>query len=230
MSQECEPAGQAVLDFQQKQRNAAKMSKVRAQEHLKLGIAEQCLHTALKKVANVQDQQQAEDVEEEEQVMAPSLCRHETRLPRHINTSAADTANESTESEMEKTDTNNNRSNTGPLEDDRYIKTNEYVEDRSQSPELSDAVMADIEEKVKWVADQHGKPSKGTKGKKKKGEEMQAFIDTLRKNPCPVGEIPGKLDLMLVTKVPPIPAPKGKKACAMYVFTQLFYLSFLSHA
>jgi hypothetical protein len=50
------------------------MSKVRAQEHLNKGITEQCLHTALKMVAKVQDQQQAEVLEEEELVVALSLC------------------------------------------------------------------------------------------------------------------------------------------------------------
>ena len=211
--------GQVVLDFQQKRRSAGEMSKVRAQERLELGIAEQRLRTALKRVANVQDQQQAKDVEEERRVMAPSLHRHETLLPRHINASAADAADESTDSEKEKTDTNDDKSNAGPPEDDGYIETDEYAEKRSQTPELSDAEMADIEEEAKRVARQ----CKGTKGKKKKGKEMQAFIDTLRRNPRPAGEIPGKLDLALVTKVPPIPAPKGKKARAMYVFTSVPY-------
>jgi hypothetical protein len=82
--------GQAVLDYQQKQRSHAEMSKVRAQEHLDKGIAEQYLCTALKMVAKVQVQQQAEVQEEEELVVAPSLCRHETLLPRHINASVAD--------------------------------------------------------------------------------------------------------------------------------------------
>ena len=215
--------GQVVLDFQQKRRSPGEMSKVRAQERLELGIAEQRLRTALKKVANVQDQQQAEDIEEERRVVAPSLRRHETLLPRHIDPSAADAADESTDSEKEKTDTNDDKSNAGPPDEDGYVETDEYVEDRSPSPEPSDAEMADIEEEVKRDTGRCRKPSKGTKGKKKKGSEMQALIDTLRKNPRPTGEIMNKLDLALVTKVPPIPAPKGKKARAMCVFTSVPY-------
>ena len=216
--------GQVILDFQQKRRNPVEMSKVRAQERLELGIAEKNFRTALKNVAKVQDRQQAEDVEEERRVVAPSLRRHETLLTPHINASTAD---ESTDSEKEKTDTNDDESDAGPPDppDDSYVETDEYVEDKSPAPEYSDAEMADIEEdlEVKQVAVQRSKPGKGTKGKKKKGEEIQTLINTMHKNPRPVGEIPKKLDLVLVTKVPPIPATKGKKARATCVFTSVPY-------
>jgi hypothetical protein len=214
--------GQAVLDYQQKRRGQKEMSKVRAQERLDLGIAEQRLRTALKTVAEVQDEQQAEDVEEEVLVVAPSLRRHKTHLQCHINASAADTSDSTgTDSEKEKTDTNNDKSDADPPDDDGYIETDEWVEDKAPAPECSDSELADVEEEVKQVAGERGKPGKGSKGKKKKGDEMRRLIDTLRKNPRPVGDIPKKLDLVLVTKVPPIPAPKGKKARAMYVFTSV---------
>ncbi|KAF8263217.1 hypothetical protein EI94DRAFT_1807603 [Lactarius quietus] len=193
--------GLAILEYQQKWRGHKEMSKVRAQECLDLEIAEQCLCTALKTVAKVQDQQQAEDVEEEEL----------------INASVADDSTD-TESEKEKMDTNNDKSDPGTPDDDGY-RSNEWAEDKSPAPDYSDSELADIEEGLKQVAGQWGKPDKGSKGKKKKGNEICSLIDTLQKNPCPVGEILMKLDLMLVTKVPPIPAPKGKKARAIAAHT-----------
>jgi hypothetical protein len=130
-----------------------------------------------------------------------------------------------TDSKKEKMDTNNDKSDTGPPDDDGYIETDKWVEDKSPAPELSKSELAIVEEeakpKVKPVVGKQGKPGKGSKSKKKKGNETHALIDSLQKNPHPVGEIPKKLDLMLVTKVPPIPAPKGKKACAMCVFTSV---------
>ncbi|KAF8259051.1 hypothetical protein EI94DRAFT_1814058 [Lactarius quietus] len=187
--------GLAILEYQQKRRGHKEMSKVRAQECLDLEIAEQRLCTALKMVAKVQDQQQAED----------------------INASVADDSTD-TESEKEKTDTNDDKSDPGTPDDDGY-RSNEWAEDKSPAPDYSNSELADIEEGLKQVAGQRGKPDKGSKGKKKKGDEIRSLIDTLQKNPHPVGEIPMKLDLMLVTKVPPIPAPKGKKAHAIAAHT-----------
>ena len=116
----------------------------------------------------MQDWQQAEDVKEEWRVVAPSLHWHETLLTPHINTSTAD---ESTDLEKEKMDTNDDKSDAGPPDppDNSYVKTDEYVEDKSPAPEYSNTEMADIEEdsEVKQVAVQCSKPGKGTKGKKK---------------------------------------------------------------
>ncbi|KAF8256394.1 hypothetical protein EI94DRAFT_1711617 [Lactarius quietus] len=158
-----------------------------------------------------------EDVEEEELVVAPSLRQHETLLSHQINASMADDSTD-TKSEKEKTDTNNNKSDPGTPDDNGY-RSNEWAEDKSPAPDYSDSELADIEEGLKQVAGQQGKPDKGSKGKKKKGNEICSLINTLRKNPRPVGEIPMKLDLMLVTKVLPIPAPKGKKARAIAAHT-----------
>lgn len=44
-----------------------------------------------------------------------------------------------------------------------------------------------------------------------KAEGMRALINALQKHPLPVGE---KQNVVLVTKVPPVPAPKGKKSRA----------------
>ena len=57
--------------------------------------------------------------------------------------------------------------------------------------------------------------------KKKKGEGLPALIEAMRKHPRPVGGNLKKPNVSLVAKVPPIPAPKGKKPRGMYVFTSV---------
>jgi hypothetical protein len=90
-----------------------------------------------------------------------------------------------TDLEKEKMDTNNDKSDAGPPDDDGYIKTDEWVEDKSPAPELSKSELANVEEevkpKVKPVVGKQGKPGKGSKSKKKKGNKTHALIDSCKR-------------------------------------------------
>ena len=68
--------GLVDLKPQQKQRGPVEMAKVRSAIHLNTRLTDQRLHATLNKVAEVQDQQQKEDIEANVPKVAPSL-RHQ---------------------------------------------------------------------------------------------------------------------------------------------------------
>ncbi|KAI9428634.1 hypothetical protein H4582DRAFT_1783959, partial [Lactarius indigo] len=67
--------GQVVLNAQMKRQTNEEMAKVREQERLERRVAEQEIRAALKKVARIQDQQELEDIEADQPMVAPSLRR-----------------------------------------------------------------------------------------------------------------------------------------------------------
>jgi len=178
--------GQILVEAQQKRRSAEQMAKVRAQERLDRRITEQGIRAALKHVANIQDRQQSEDAEAGRRVLAPSLRRHETLL---VVPSHTDAGTEKGDTEIDK----------------------ETEEEVAQADDI------DGEEQETGIGDDSSNMGDGGEGEeqprktKKKGDPMRVLIESLRKQSRPSGK---SIEVSLVTKVPPVPATKGKKTRA----------------
>jgi hypothetical protein len=71
-------------------------------------------------------------------------------LPHHVSPNLADDGSDP-ESDKDKMDTNNNKSNIGPKSPshDEYIETEEWDEEKSPAPECSNSELANIKDKVK---------------------------------------------------------------------------------
>ena len=205
--------GQVVLDAQPQRRNAAVMKKVRAEERLDRELTEKAIRAALKSVASIQDQQHKDDIEARRPVVAPSLRRHKTRiLPEDLQVEPGTPDNIM---DTEK-DTNYGR----VLEEgEGETEVDDWFDDKIPEDCSSDGAKDTLEGYDEEDEEAGGVQEKSQRRqKKKRGDGLPALIEAMQKHPRPVG---GNLDVSLAAKVPPIPAPKGKRSCGMYMFTSV---------
>ena len=201
--------GLVDLEPQQKRRGPAEMAKVRSAVRLSTRLADQRLHAALNKVAEVQDRQQKEDIEANVPKVAPSL-RHQkqkaSRVPDDNNSLRDEDAPEPVVNAVE--------TQVDPM--DEYLSMDEEDETPVQAAPVRIAKPApDYNDWFNFGSDQEDGPiAEEPPKKKKKGDGLRNVVATLRKNP------PGEnaaLKVNLVTKVPPIPALNGKKPRSLCV-------------
>ena len=183
------------------------MQKVRTEERLDRKLTEKGIRAALKYVASIQDQQREEDIEAQRVVVAPSLCRHKTKLlqaPPQAQLQVGPGPTGGDDSTDPTQDASNNRT---LLEGEGDTEVDEWLDDKDEdSP--SEEEMDNMDEEVQVQRRQ----------KKKRGDGLPALIEAMRKHPRPVGGNLKKSTVSLVSKVPPIPARKGKKPRQMYVY------------
>ena len=191
-----------VEPHQQKRRGPAEMAKVRSDAHLDTRLTDQRLHAALKKVAEIQDRQVEEDITTSVPKVAPSLRRQERKAS----------------SVPEDNDTPNEAS---PVENAAgsqrvYLMDEEMSEEEVAPVPLVRPPEPDYDDWFNFKSDPAYGLGETPKKKKKKGDGLRDVVATLRKNPPQAGANE-KLKINLVTKIPPIPAPKGKKPRSLCV-------------
>jgi hypothetical protein len=153
----------------------------------------------LKNVARIQDEQRAEDIEADAPKLAPSLRRHETVYsPQVADDDDDDDPVEVQPKVIGPGDESLEEEDLQPVADQVDSEIDEWFDEKPESEENNlEAVV---------IAGQGQLPKK-----KKKGDGLRDVIVALRKN-LPQAGGNSKLDINLVTKVPPpIPAPKGSK-------------------
>ena len=176
----------------QNRRGPAEMAKVRSTARLNTRLTDQRLHAALKKVAEIQDQQHVKDIYASIPKMAPSLRRHEK--PANEVPDDDNALEEALPVEMLETQ------QVDPMDEDLS------VDEEDAPPVASKKRLApDYYDYWNFGSDEH--IATELPKKKKKGDGLRDVVVALRKN-TPSENL--ELKMNLVTKVPPIPAPKGK--------------------
>ena len=193
------------------------MAKVRSDAHLDTRLTDQRLHAALKKVAGIQDRQVEEDIMTSVPKVAPSLRRQERKASSVPEDN--DTPNEASPVE-------------NAAESQRvYLMDEEMSEEEVAPVPLVRPPEPDYDDWFNFKSDPAYGLGETPKKKKKKGDGLRDVVATLRKNPPQAG-VNEKLKINLVTKIPPIPAPKGKKPRSLcvpiYIISEYFTDQFSS--
>ena len=157
-------------------------------------------------MASIQDQQQEDDIKAQHLVVAPSLHRHKMRIiPEDLQVNPS-SPNNITDTELDADII---------AEGEGETKVDEWFDEKVLESS-SDGDNNAIEYKDGDDEDAGGVQVKSQRHqRKKRGDSLPALIEAMRKHPCPVGGNLKKSDVSLVTKVPPIPASKGKKSHGM---------------
>lgn len=192
-----------LIDRESKQtrRGPAEMAKVRSTARLNTRLTDQRLHATLKNVAEIQDQQHVKDINASVPKMAPSLRRHEKQANEVLGD---ENALREAEAFTAKTlDTQQ----VDPMDEDLSVDEEDALPVPSKkrlAPDYYDYWNFGSDEDIATELPR----------KKKKGDGLRDVVVALRKN-VPSENL--ELKMNLVTKVPPIPAPKGKRPRSLCV-------------
>jgi hypothetical protein len=198
------------------------MAKVRSIARLDTRHTDQRLYAALKKVAEIQDQQQADDFEANIQKLAPSLRRWEKKSYQvpDDNDALHEAIPVETEVETQEVDPMDeglsiDEEDAPPMQRQRLAEPDfddysnfksgdeEGVLRKRPVPYYNYFNFGSDDEDLAPIAARKEPPKK-----KKKGDGLRDVVATLRKNPP--GENSSKVKMRVTQVAPPIPAPKGK--------------------
>jgi hypothetical protein len=203
-------------------RGPAEMAKVRSIARLDTRHTDQRLYAALKKVAEIQDQQQDDDFEANIQKLAPSLRRWEKKSNQvpDDNDALHEAIPVETEVETQEVDPMDeglsiDEEDAPPMQRQRLAEPDfddysnfksgdeEGVLRKRPVPYYNYFNFGSDDEDLAPIAARKEPPKK-----KKKGDGLRDVVATLRKNPP--GENSSKVKMRVTQVAPPIPAPKGK--------------------
>lgn len=210
--------GLVDLESQHIWRGPVEMAEVRSKERLDTRLTDQRLYATLKKVAEIQDQQQHNDFKASIQKVAPSLrCEKKVdQVPddndafdkaipaeKAVETQQVDPMDEGLGIDEDAPPMQRQRLAEPEFDDYSNFKSGDEGVPRKRKVAYYDYFNFGTDDEDLAPIAAREPPKK----KKKKGDGLRDIVATLQKNP------PGensKVKMNLVTQVPPIPALKGK--------------------